>query len=322
MIDGVLDLLSAILVLGIVVAVAFGFIIPLTDADLMLYDDVYQDKGIVNAVPDYSDPDTLSQLNKRLYTYEELVLLLYVQDDKMEEPRGINFRNTIIGRTGGYNNSLIKKEKDNPSGHNKININEVPNYIPGADSGYQAIKYFAENNTDINMDTYPANKDNIGKYNISGDFFTKMTGQFGIAVKMSNSVLTFSDTAINGPMDAVPKGHPDYQGYLDSLEDYNNRRYYYISYRFALPDGSNDEVEPNIYLRDMPTTPNSIHNSDYYHRNYDEEDSYFIEIQGIWPNDSATVTNQENAPLGSVVVDTWKDYQQFLSDLRKDIKNK
>lgn len=314
MIDGVLDLLSAILVLGIVVAVAFGFIIPLTDADLMLYDDVYQDKGIVNAVPDYSDPDTLSQLNKRLYTYEELVLLLYVQDDKMEEPRGINFRNTIIGRTGGYNNSLIKKEKDNPSGHNKININEVPNYIPGADSGYQAIKYFAENNTDINMDTYPANKDNIGKYNISGDFFTKMTGQFGIAVKMSNSVLTFSDTAINGPMDAVPKGHPDYQGYLDSLEDYNNRRYYYISYRFALPDGSNDEVEPNIYVEDM--------DSGKYHRNYDEEDSYFIEIQGIWPNDSATVTNQENAPLGSVVVDTWKDYQQFLSDLRKDIKNK
>ena len=318
MIDGVLDLLSAILVLGIVVAVAFGFIIPLTDADLMLYDDVYQDKGIVNAVPDYSDPDTLSQLNKRLYTYEELVLLLYVQDDKMEEPRGINFRNTLIGRPSidspvSYGYSLIKKEKDDVDTFNKININELPNYITALGGGYQAVKYYAENNTDINLDKCPPDKDNVGKFDVSGDFFTRMTGQFGIAVYMSKSGLTFSDRAINGPMDAVPYKHSEYNSYIDSIKAYNDRRYYYISYRFALPDGSNDNIEPNSYVKRM--------DSGKYHRNYDEEDSYFIEIQGIWPKGSATVTNQENAPLGSVVVDTWKDYQEFLSDVRENIKN-
>ena len=106
MIDGITDLLTAILVLGIVVAIAFGFIIPLTQNDLMQYDSEYQDKGILSTTADYSDPDKLATMNKRLYTFEEMVLLLYVQDEKMEEPKGINFRNMVYGNPSSNNANL------------------------------------------------------------------------------------------------------------------------------------------------------------------------------------------------------------------------
>lgn len=90
MIDGIFDLLTAILVLGIVVAIAFGFIIPLVNDDVMQYDANFEDKAVLNNVVEYDNPDTLENVTYRKYTYPELVLFMYVQDTRMGEPNKID----------------------------------------------------------------------------------------------------------------------------------------------------------------------------------------------------------------------------------------
>ena len=113
MTDGILDLLAAILVLGIVLAIAFGFIIPLTSNDLMQYDTKYEDKAILNDITDYSDSDNFDGISRRMYSYEELVLLFAVQDNRMEEPKEISLRNLVT-----------EKDLSNKS-FNKTNLNTI-----------------------------------------------------------------------------------------------------------------------------------------------------------------------------------------------------
>jgi hypothetical protein len=90
MLDGIFDLLTAILVLGIVVAIAFGFILPLVNGDIMQYDANFEDKAVLNNVVEYDDLDTFDNVLRRKYTYPELVLFMYVQDTRMGEPNKID----------------------------------------------------------------------------------------------------------------------------------------------------------------------------------------------------------------------------------------
>ena len=95
MLDGILDLLSAILVLGIVVAVAFGFILPLTSEDVMQYSETFDYKAMVGNVIEYDNPEQFDSITRRKYSYSELVLLLAVQDTRMGEPKAINMRDLV-----------------------------------------------------------------------------------------------------------------------------------------------------------------------------------------------------------------------------------
>lgn len=92
MVDGIFDLVTAILVLGIVIAIALGFILPLTGDEVMQYSTAKEDKAMVNYAIDYSNSEILDSITRRYYTYPELVLLMTVQDSRMESPKGINLR--------------------------------------------------------------------------------------------------------------------------------------------------------------------------------------------------------------------------------------
>ena len=303
MIDGITDLLTAILVLGIVVAIAFGFIIPLTQNDLMQYDSEYQDKGILSTTADYSDPDKLATMNKRLYTFEEMVLLLYVQDEKMEEPKGINFRNMVYGNPYS-DNANLRKDKFNLS-----NLNALPDSLSVSertqlinDGVYKALLYYGENGMDILTKTYSVakNKQNVGVFRITGKFFTNFEGESNLAQLMSTSALGNTYT-VNGPLDSVPESDPEYANYVHSMEQYNARRIFHVGYHFALPDGSTsiDGTKTSKYIKAM--------NAAKYHKNYDEENMHFVEIQGNWP-------------LGSTnYVDTYQDYKNFIADVKEKV---
>ena len=135
MVDGILDLLTAILVLGIVVAIAFGFIIPLVNGDVMQYDADYEDKAVLNNVVEYDDLDTYEDVLQRKYTYPELVLFMYVQDTRMGEPNKIDLKgvndgadtNTVYDSSiGGLgeNYTVTVQEGDNK---NNVSYDETVN---------------------------------------------------------------------------------------------------------------------------------------------------------------------------------------------------
>lgn len=92
MVDGILDLLTAILVLGVVLAIAFGFILPLSNNDLMQYNSSYNDKAMMSETTIY-DPESFTSESIKKYSYEEMVLLLAVQDNRMDKPKTLNIRN-------------------------------------------------------------------------------------------------------------------------------------------------------------------------------------------------------------------------------------
>ena len=106
MVDGILDLLTAILVLGIVVAIAFGFIIPLVNGDVMQYNANYEDKAVLNNVVEYDDSDTYENVLRRKYTYPELLLFMYVQDTRMGEPNKIDLEGVNDGGDVTFESSI------------------------------------------------------------------------------------------------------------------------------------------------------------------------------------------------------------------------
>ena len=298
MIDGILDLLTAILIMGIVVAVAFGFILPLTNDDLMQYSSNYQDKGVVAQLDDYSNPDVLTGMDKRLYTYEEMILLLYVQDDSMEEPKALNFRNMVYGNPYS-NNANLRQDKFNLS-----NLNALPDTLSVAertnmvnDGIFQGILYYGENGMDRETKAYSTakNKQNVGVFRINDSFFTNFEGEGNLGQLMSNSALSDGYTA-QGPYKAVAEGDVAFDDYKHSMDNYRQRRIFHIGYRFALPDGSTsiDTSNTSKYIKAMDSTK--------YHKNYDEENMFFVEIQGKW---------------GTTEVDTYQDYQDFITEVKE-----
>ena len=249
MIDGVLDLLSAILILAIVVAIAFGFILPLAEGDYLYLDSSYNDKAIGSVSGNYevdkniSNADLQAQKDmgiyysdfvaenrygvetRKRYSYDELVLLLAVQDSRMDDPKGLNIRNLV------KNGVLIGNT------YNQSNLNEV---IMTGDKALQTAKYYSINNTDLitgNYSTDPTKK-NVGTLDFSGDYL----GDINDVCR----IMSISDLASDNAIDLKEKP-----------------KNYFIEYHFAVPDD-------NKYVK-------KIGNSNYL-KNWDDEEMYMVHV--------------------------------------------
>lgn len=208
MTEGMTDLLLGILVMGIVVAVAFGFIIPLTNSDVMSYDTEYLDKSVtennlVNSEKYLIDvqgedsyrkkydvdgfmyikekTDDIYYTLERAYTYEELMLLLAVQDDSMPTPNVISARN-LMGMVKANGSTINLREQDYSlasikAGKTSVDINSCLNVDSdtyksailtaiwyGADNGINSLQ-----NGPIGAST-DAEKGNKGFFRIEGSF--------------------------------------------------------------------------------------------------------------------------------------------------------
>lgn len=249
MIDGILDLLSAILVLGIVIAIAFGFIIPLAEGDNLFLDTSYNDKSIGFVSSNYdvdsniSDSDLQAQEDmgiyysdfiaenrynvqtRKRYSYDELVLLLAVQDSRMDDPKGLNIRNLV------KNGVLIGNN------YNQSNLNEV---IFVGDKALQTAKYYSKNNTDLITGVYSIEdgKENVGTLDFSGDYL----GDINAVCR----IMSISDLASDNANNLKEKSKD-----------------YFIEYHFAVPDD-------NEYVED-------IGNSNYL-KNWDDEEMYMVHV--------------------------------------------
>lgn len=249
MMDGILDLLSAILILAIVVAIAFGFILPLAEGDYLYLDSSYNDKAIGSVSGNYevdkniSNADLQAQKDmgiyysdfvaenrygvetRKRYSYDELVLLLAVQDSRMDDPKGLNIRNLV------KNGVLIGNT------YNQSNLNEV---IMTGDKALQTAKYYSINNTDLitgNYSTDPTKK-NVGTLDFSGDYL----GDINDVCR----IMSISDLASDNAIDLKEKP-----------------KNYFIEYHFAVPDD-------NKYVK-------KIGNSNYL-KNWDDEEMYMVHV--------------------------------------------
>ena len=249
MVDGVLDLLSAILILAIVVAIAFGFILPLAEGDYLYLDSSYSDKGIGSVSGNYEVDSNISsndlQAQKEMgiyysdfvaenrynvetrkkYSYDELVLLLAVQDSRMDDPKGLNIRNLV------KNGVLIGNT------YNQSNLNEV---IITGDKALQTAKYYSINNTDLITGNYSTESDkkNVGTLDFSGDYL----GDINDVCR----IMSISDLASDNAIDLKEKP-----------------KNYFIEYHFAVPDD-------NEYVK-------KIGNSNYL-KNWDDKEMYMVHI--------------------------------------------
>lgn len=104
MTDGILDLLSMILVLAIVVAIGFGLILPLVDTELMGYNEDINDKSII-----VESKNNYTVGEKAGLSAEELVLISQVQDEGMPKPRTFSINNTMIEVESTY--KLVVRNK-------------------------------------------------------------------------------------------------------------------------------------------------------------------------------------------------------------------
>ena len=249
MIDGVLDLLSAILILAIVVAIAFGFILPLAGGDYLYLDSSYNDKAIGSVSGNYEVDKNISNADlqaqkemgiyysdfvaenrygvetRKRYSYDELVLLLAVQDSRMDDPKGLNIRNLV------KNGVLIGNT------YNQSNLNEV---IITGDKALQTAKYYSINNTDLitgNYSTDPEKK-NVGTLDFSGDYL----GDINDVCR----IMSISDLASDNAIDLKEKP-----------------KNYFIEYHFSVPDD-------NEYVK-------KIDDSNYL-KNWDDEEMYMVHV--------------------------------------------
>ena len=320
MTDGVLDLLTAILVLGVVVAICFGFILPLTDSQYMGYDSQYEDKGAMNALLDNGMIDTNdSTITRRMYTYEEMLLLLSVQDARMESPKVINIRNLMTSSDMSYSGYNTAKYPGSGKTNALTDINDALRNENGmtfdtTDEAQRAILRYAENPVDTGgsgenspiMGTLGSQTEpNIGALVISDTFkltkdyvITELNGAewtnaqyngeatndkyfdtFRLADRRSN-IIKYDKTYGS----AITKPDPD----LDN-DVINENRIYYISHHFTVADDSN-------YMTDA------------YKRSDDEQAAFFVEIQGPFLREGVIKE-----------VDTYAEYQEYLRLYRATI---
>lgn len=321
MLDGVLDLLSAILVMGIVFAIAFGFILPLNNAEFMQFDSKYEDKGAMSNVIDYGDSAEFEKVTKRLYTYEELMLLLSVQDSKMAEPKSINIRNlvtTVDLSYSGYGDNRAYDGED----YGELNLNLIyavpapegtdPNVISNAlygmtvddlranlnkDEAYQALIRYAENHYAVEGDAeraavigYPTDKDNVGVLPISDSFalsaknvVQELNGSEYPNLNRSKVYSESKDTRLSLESNIT----------VPSTTDYDSKRIYHIQHHFALP-------AENKFLAHSDMSD--------FKRIDDEKAAYYVEIEGVFPRKN---TNTE--------IDTYAEYNNYLKLLREEM---
>lgn len=103
MLDGVIDILEMICVLALVVAVGFGFIVPLVKSTNMHYDNNIQDKAMLLDVEDYNSKIEKGYASSVVtYTPREVALLTQIQDVCMPLPRKFNIGDTDFEVNGAY----------------------------------------------------------------------------------------------------------------------------------------------------------------------------------------------------------------------------
>lgn len=104
MTEGILDVLVGVIVLGIVVSIAFGSVIPLVETS-------YSDK--VSQMYDKTVSKTFGEDVSQLNDYDgymdklEAVLVTQVLDYGMPEPKVIKVRSTTVNITSTYREELI-----------------------------------------------------------------------------------------------------------------------------------------------------------------------------------------------------------------------
>lgn len=228
MVDGVLDLLSMILVLGLVVAVAFGFVLPLMNDEVLEYSSQYEDKAMLGVYETYEDPETYVEMTRHYYTYEELLLMLAVQDSRMEEPKGVSLRNLVT--TYNFNVDDYKYTTHNGADINMKNLNE----LDSKDNIHTVIKLYAENHGSIVANKYhPSMEKNIG--------FLKFTEEYPLTID---------------EMVAKMSEHGEKLLETGTLRD--GDRCYFIGLQFGVPlDGTyiknNSNILKDVYEGDMYT---------------------------------------------------------------------
>lgn len=281
MTDGIFDLLTAILVLGIVVAIAFGFILPLADGENLYLESSYTDKGIGSVVSNYETAKNISNNDldaqedmgiyysdfvaesiynvetRKRYSYEELVLLLAVQDSRMDDPKGLNVRNLI-------NNGVLMGNS-----YNQSNLNEV---IVVGDKVLQTAKYYSKNGTDLVTGYYSTapDEENVGTLDFSGDYL----GDINAVCRIMSISSLAAETA-------------------DKLNDIKIRpKDYFIEYHFAVPDD-------NEFVQDLGNSK--------YLKNWDDEEMYMVHVD----KDVSKVDKNK---------DTLYIYRKYLTEIKKKVK--
>lgn len=308
MLDGILDLLAAILVMGIVFVIAFSFILPLTNAEFMQLDSGYEDKGAMTNVLDYADSEEFEKVTKRMYTYEELMLLLSVQDSKMAEPKAINMRNLVtsvdLSYSGyGTNTALTGKS------HGMLNINliyaEPATYgttreILNKDEVYNGLMRYAENHyiAEGNKEKsevlgYPA-EDNVGNmiisdtFNLNSRYFIQELNGSEYPNLNTSKMYTEIDTRLS-PLSNITVPSTDARA-----TNYDEKRIYHIQHHFALPNDSK-------YIKHSDVSE--------FKRIDDEVGAYFVEVEGDFI--------RKNTPTADI--DTYAEYQNYLKLLREEM---
>lgn len=222
MVDGVLDLLSMVLVLGLVIAVAFGFVLPLMNDEVLEYSSKYEDKAMLGVYETYEEPDNYIEMTRHYYTYEELLLMLAVQDSRMEEPKGVSLRNLVT--VYNFNEDDYKYTTHKGSDKNMQNLNA----LVSTDNVHNVIKLYADNHGSIVANDFvmPTGKKNIG--------FLKFTEDYPLIVDEMTTKLS-------------EKGEKLLE--TGTLRDAD--RVYFIGLQFGVPlDGEYIKNNPNI-LKDV-----------------------------------------------------------------------
>lgn len=308
MLDGILDLLSAILVMGIVFAIAFSFILPLTNIEFMQFDSKYEDKGAMTNMMDYGDKDEFEKVTKRLYTYEELLLLLSVQDSKMAEPKNINLRNLITSVDLSYSGYGDNRAGDGED-YGELNLNLIyanpatygtTREILNQDEVYNAVIRYADNHYVVEGNAeraellgYPADL-NIGVFGLSDTFSLTVSkivqDMNGSEYPNLNTGMMYSEMGTRlSPLSNVTTPSTELRP-----TDYDVKRIYHIQHHFALP-------ADNEFL---------AHNDvEDFKRIDDEEAAYYVEVEGVFPRKN---TNTD--------IDTYSEYQNYLNLLRETMK--
>lgn len=299
MLDGILDLLSSILVLGVVVAIAFGFIVPLVGEDVMQYSEIYEDKALVGNVINYDDPEMFDTINKRYYSYPELVMVMAVQTSRMEDPKAINLRDLVEGT------QMYTASNDNTD----INIDNGIRENANGYMGY-SLYVFAENGRGTDALGGTGDKPNVGTvkftetYPLEVDNFASLLSKRNLlgTVKSQNMVRVKENLNGNFNADGTPNLSDDSPFLEENITIYTDGldkgkiagRRYYLKYHYALPDDNTSIVNAG------------------YDATFDDEEMYMVHI---YDKNDTKITNK--CPSG----DTGEYYQNRINDLRRDIED-
>ena len=310
--DGITDLLLGVLILGVTLAVAFGFIIPLVNSDFMEYTSDYEDKGVSANIQNISERILISDMNEqayykstnsttnflyidespdaltgadlyatleRVYTYQELMLLLAVQDSSMPQPNTLSMRNLLPtaksylitnGEVDFYLDDYdISKQKETA-----LDINGL--VVSGGTTSFNtallsSVKYFCDNHVDKLLP---------GSTTVSVD-----------PAKGNRGFFTIND-AFNGIKLLIPDDQGFNRGHNNTYIEKNkeDEPLYLVKYEFAID-------KKYLGLTD-----------DEYKRSKYNEDIWAIEV----------VQNPKTIESGTYTsgINTLKQYSNFLVDVQ------